>query len=40
VERGTRGTREARGAIMYVTYLSYVYNGMNAAVTDTSCTYA
>jgi hypothetical protein len=32
--KGNKGSKEI---IVYITYLSYVYNGMTAAVNDTSC---
>ncbi len=36
----SKGSKGSKGTIMYVPYLSYVYNGMIAAVNDTSCIYA
>jgi hypothetical protein len=35
-----KGNKGSKGIIMYITYASYVYNGMIAAVNDTSCIYA
>jgi hypothetical protein len=32
-----KGNKGSKGIIMYITYLSYVYNGTNAVVNDTSC---
>jgi hypothetical protein len=32
-----KGEQGEQGITVYITYLSYVYNGMNAAVNDTSC---
>ncbi len=32
-----KGNKGSKGIIMYITYLSYVYNGMIAAMNDTSC---
>jgi hypothetical protein len=38
--KGNKGSKGSKGTIMYITYSSYVYNGMIAAVYDTSCIYA
>jgi hypothetical protein len=35
-----KGNLGSKGTTVYITYLSYVYNGMNAAVNDTSCLFA
>ncbi len=35
--KGSKGSKGSKGTIMYITYLSHVYNGMTAAVNDTSC---
>ncbi len=37
--RGNKGSLGSKGIIMYIICLSYVYNGMIAAVNDTSCIY-
>ncbi len=38
-ERGNRGNKGSKGRIMYIICLACVYNGMIAAVNDTSCIY-
>ncbi len=38
--KGSKGSKGSKGIIMYITHPSYVYNGMIAAVNDTSCIYA
>jgi hypothetical protein len=38
--KGSKGIKGSKGTIMYIIYPSNVYNGMIAAVNDTSCIYA
>ncbi len=37
--KGNKGSKGNKGIIMYIICLSYVYNGMIAAVNDTNCIY-
>ncbi len=39
MKRGNKGNKGSKGIIMYIICLSYVYNGMIAAVNDTSFIY-
>jgi hypothetical protein len=38
VQVSGKGNKGSKGIIVYKTYLSYVYNGTNVVVNDTSCT--
>jgi hypothetical protein len=38
--KGSKGNKASKGIMVYITYPSCVYNGMIAAVNDTSCIFA